>query len=140
MLETRGVACLSSWGWTFGERSEPVAGRAPYAGVCRREAPAGSSDSASVRGSRGRSPDFFLYLGPFWMLGKHHKVVNSRLIQHKINTLDFCQYCRIFLLEYLNVKKCLLMLNTLIHVTYSLDYFIISLNFGDRTLNFRNFI
>ena len=52
--------------------------------------------------------------------------------------MDFYQYCRIILLEC--KKTCFVMLNTWIHVTYSLEHLTILLNFGVRTLNFRNLL
>ena len=42
-------------------------------------------EQSEPSGALGWSPSFFLDLGPFWMLQKFNKIVNSRLIQHKIN-------------------------------------------------------
>ena len=55
-------------------------------------------EQSEPSGALGWSPSFFGF-GAFWMLQKFNKIVNSRFIQHKINLLKFCQYCRIFLLE-----------------------------------------
>ena len=93
----RDVARFSSWRCAFNLANEASLS---WAGS------GGASPPCSPVGIQGQSPWNFLDFGPFWMLGKHCKIVYLCLIHHKI-----------FLLEWKNMCLVNVMLNTYIHVT-----------------------